>query len=189
MSQPVLDTEGLRRIFVAVSDLSDSTTSWNTDGQNFTGDRDRARISLDLFSLQALAVDEHRRAYNLPGQPANSFTTTEIGNRTLVITVRAESYDGGAQAAELLDRIRTGIRAEVVRDALNEIGLAYVWSEQATRVQYVIDNRIVNCAVADFTFGGVAKQVSSVVVDGSGSVGGYISTVNTNNTVPGTLTP
>jgi hypothetical protein len=186
---PVLDVVGFRALIASLTNLSDGATSWATDPQDFVSDTDRAKVSLDLFSMEALAVDEHRRCYDAPGQPANSFTTLEIGNRTLVVTIRAESFDSGAQAAELLDQIRTGIRAEAVTEQLNALLLAFVWAEKATRVQYKIDNRVVNCAIADFTFAGIAQQVSSVYIDGSGTTGGYISTVNTTNIVPGTLTP
>ncbi len=188
MRPPVLDVNGLRSIIAGLTELSDSATNWATDGDPFVGDMDRAKVTLDLFSMSALAVDEHRRAYGPPGYPADAFVTTEIGNRTLVITVMAETYDGGAQAAELVDRIRTGIRTEATTAKLNAINLAFVWAEQATRVKRVVDSRVVNVAIADFTFAGIAQQVSSVVRDGSGDVGGWIQTVNTTNQVPGTLT-
>lgn len=188
MTTSVFDTEGFADIVACILDdtasLSPYAVIWDTDSDPFISDRDRARVVLDIFSISALAVDEHRRAFEPDGYPATSFVTQEIGNRTIVLTVRAEAFDKRVQAAELIDMIRTGIRAEKVTAQLNAINLAYVWSEQATRVKYKVDQRVVNAAVADFTFAGIAQQISSVEINE-----GWISTVDGNNIVPGTLTP
>jgi hypothetical protein len=189
----VLDREKFREVIAGILNnacgLSRNATRWETDPRGMISDTDRADVSLEVFSMSALAVDEHRVVYNLPGQPANSLTTSEIGNRTIVITLRAEAFDKSVEASELIDAIRTGIRAETVTAQLNAINLAYVWSEQATRVRVTVDERVVNTAIADFTFAGIAQQVTSVVIDGSGAEGGWIQTVDGNNIVPGTLTP
>lgn len=181
----VLDHEGLRAIIASVSGLSDGATFWANDPNPMTGDRDRAQITLELFSMGALGVDEHRRAFNPPDRPPNSYVTTEIGNRELVVTIRVEAFDGGVEAAEILDAIRTGIRAEAVTAKLDAISLALEWAEKSTRVRNVIDERVVSTAIADFRFGGVSQVVSQVLTPAQG---GWIETVDVNNQIPGTLT-
>lgn len=177
----VLNKDAFRAIIASLTGLSDGATVWELDPQPYIGDQDRAKVYLQLFSMEALGVDEHRRAFNPGGYPPGSFVTTEIGNRTLKITIRAEVFDRGQEASELIDLIRTGIRAEAVTAKLNAINLAYVWSEQATNLRTRVDTRMVNAAVADFTFAGIASQVSD-------RQGDYILTVNGNNQIPGTVT-
>jgi hypothetical protein len=182
----VLDREGLRSIIAGVSGLRDGAVFWANDPNPTVGDMDRAQVTLELFSMGALGVDEHRRYFNPPDQPPNSYETIEIGNRELVVTIRVETFDGGVEAAEILDAIRTGIRAEAVTAQLDAIALALEWAEKSTRVRNVIDNRVVSTAVADFRFGGVARQVSQVLTE---TQGGFIESIDVDNQVPGTLTP
>lgn len=177
----VLDKAGFRAIIAGLTGLSDGATRWALDPQAFISDQDRACVELRVFSITSLGVDEHRRDFGPPGYPSSSYVITEIGNRTLHITIRAETYDKGVEAAEVLDQIRTRIRAEAVRDQLNAINLAFVEAQPATMVSYQVDERVVSAAIADFTFAGIAQYVSDPDAP-------YIETVNTDDIVPGTLT-
>ena len=185
---PVLDKDAFRTIIAGLTDLSDGAVVWTLDPQPFVSDQDRARVVLQLFSLTSLGVDEHRRAYGPAGYPSNAFVTTEIGNRTLRITMRAEAFDKSVEAAEILDRIKTGIRAERVRDQLDAIAIALVDTGPATYVSYQVDERVVNAAIADFTFAGIAQHVTTEIPDGaidptSQSVpGNYIDSVTITGT-------
>ncbi len=189
MTVPVLQREALRAIIGSLTGLSDSATYWGIDPNSAIGDSDRAQVQLDLFSMSALAVDEHRRYLSdgTDGYSAGTYWTLEIGNRELVITVRAEALDKAVEAEEIIDQIRTSVRSDAVTAKLNAINLAFVWATKATRLPARIDSRAVNTAVADFEFAGIAQFVSSVIPPGVG--GDYIATVNTNNVVPGTLVP
>lgn len=180
----VVDKEGLRTIIASLTDLSDYATSWDLDPERPVGDTDRAKVSLKLMSVHAIGVDEHRRVYNPPGYPAGSFVTTEIGNREIRVTVYAECYDATVEAAELLDQIRTRIRADAVTAQLNAINLALEWAEKTVMLPTVHDNRLVSAAACDFRFGAIASWVSSVT-----TAGDWIATVDGNNVIPGTLTP
>ena len=162
---------------------------WKNDPQSFVSDQDRGRIVLDVFSIRGLAWDERRRVYGLPGYPANAFVTVLLGNRTVIVNVRAEGFDASVEAAEIIDQIRSNIYSDASVAALNAINLAYVSAEPAVRVDYKVDERVVNAALCDITFAGIAQHVSSVSIDGSGDDVTTIATVNTDNTVPGTLTP
>lgn len=193
MTVPVVDREGFRRVIsstLAGFGLSDAATRWDIDPNAAIGDQDRAVVGLDVFSMSALAVDEHRRFLSdgTDGYAAGTFWVLEIGNREVVITVKAEAFDRGVEAAEIIDYIRTGIRADAATAALNAIGMAYVWSTKAIRVPARVDSRALNTAVADFEFGAIGQQVSLVVPPGVG--GDYIATVDgPSNIVLGTLTP
>ncbi len=177
----VLDREGLQAIVAGLTGLSPAATIWALDPEPMIGDQDRARVVMQLFSMESLGVDEHRPAFGPPGFPADNYVITELGNRTLRITMRAEVFDAEVEAAELLDAIRTGIRTEASTEALNAINLAFVESHPATYVRYIVDDRHVNAAIADFVFAGIAQLVSDPNAD-------YIETVNGNNVVPGTIT-
>lgn len=190
MSTPVLNKPGLLSVIqacVAPYGLSPAAVSWALDPQAIIGDVDRAKVTLQVFGMKANGVDEHRYIYNDPAQPANSLETLELGNREVKVTVKVEAFDYEVEAAEIIDVIRTSIRTERNTLALNAISLAFIWAEEATPVRMVINEREVNVAVADFTFGGVAQQVSSVAVDGSDNDITWIQTVNGNNVVPGTF--
>lgn len=181
----VLDKDGLLAIIQSLTGLSPGACFWSLDPNPAVGDTDRAQVKLEVFNMEALGVDEHRRHVSdgTDGYPANTYWVQEIGNRHAVINIRAEAFDRSVEASEIIDRIRTLIRANTITDQLNAINLAYVWSEKALRVPNAADTRALNTATADFTFAGIANIVSEVQEQQ-----GWIDTVNTNNTIPGTLT-
>jgi hypothetical protein len=189
---PVLDKESFRQIIVSLSGLSDTAVIWDTDPRPFIGDQDRALVVLDLFSLRGEGWDETRSAYGPPGYPANAYVTTLYGNRTLVITIRVEEYDKSVEASEIIDSIRLGVHDVQVDLQFDGIRLAFSESSQSTRVKYIVDERVVNAAIADFMFLGAAQKVTSVIIDGTvgpNNRGAYITNVNdANNDIPGTLT-
>jgi hypothetical protein len=193
-NKPVLDKAGFAAVIAScLTSLSPAAVVWKNDPQPFIGDQNRARVVLDLFSMTGLAWDERRRVYNLPGYPPNSFVTVLLGNRTLIITIRAEAFDASVEAAEIIDQIRSKLYSDASNDALNAINIAYVDSIAAVRVSYQVDERVVNAAIADFTFAGVAQHVSGIAVDGNvpgpGTGPTWIQTVDGNNIVPGDLEP
>lgn len=192
-NKPVLDTAGFAAVVAScLTTLSPNAVVWKTDPEPFVGDQDRARIELDLFSMTGVAWDERRRVYDLPGYPANAFVTVLLGNRTLIVTVRAEAFDASVQAAELIDQVRSNLYSDDSNDALNAINLAYVEATAAVRVSYRVDERVVNCAIADFTLAGIAQHVSGIAIDGNAPAvhtgPTWIQYINdVNNDLPGTL--
>jgi hypothetical protein len=187
----VLDKDGFSKIVADVTGLSENGVTWKTDPDPFIGDQDRARVVLDLFSMTGLGWEERRRRYNVPGYPANALVTILLGNRTLIITVRAEAFDKSVEAAELIDKLRSATLADDTIEDLNALNLAFVSASAATRVSYVVDERVVNAAIADFTFAGVAQHVAGIAVDdrvpARGTEPTWIETVNDNNEIPGEL--
>ncbi len=187
----VLDKEGFRKMVGTLHGLADTSTWWALDPDTFTADTDRAAVQLELISMRSLGVDEHRRFLSdgTDGYPAGTYWTLEIGNREFVIQVKVEAYDKSVEAAEIVDLMRTLIRSDAATAQLNALKLAYVWSEQTVRLpRLVVNDRDVNYASCDFTFAGIAAQVSSVVKPGV--CGDYIATVDgPTNLIPGTLTP
>ena len=179
----VLDRAGLQALVLSLLPGSPQPTAvvWALDPEPFVSDQDRYRVVLQLFGLESLGVDEHRQAFGPPGYPVDNLVYTELGNRTLRITVRAEAFDASVEAAEILDIVRTGIRTEASTEALNALNLAFVESHGSTYVRYIVDDRHVSAAIADFVFAGIAQLVSNPNAD-------YIETVNGNDIVPGTIT-
>jgi hypothetical protein len=180
----VVDKVGLRAIISSLTGLADGEIFWENDPNPFPGEQSRAQVKLKLFGLSTIGIDEHRNAFNPPGYPANSFVTTEIGNREVIISIRVEMYDLSAEAAELCDAIRTGMRAAAVRDRLNAINLALESTTPTKMLPTTYDNRVVSVATFDIQFGGIASQVSQVQAPNTG----WIQTVNGNNIVTGTFT-
>jgi hypothetical protein len=181
----ILDKAGLLAVIAPLTGLDPSDVFWADDPHPSVSDSDRAQIKLTVFTMYALGVDEHRRHLSdgNDGYALNTFWVEELGNRHVVINVRAEVFDKNVEASELIDRIRTGVRAGAVTAQLDALRLAYVWSEKTVRVPNTADTRALNTATADFTFAGIARQVSEV--DASG---GWIQTVNGNNQIPGDFT-
>lgn len=179
----VLDRAGLQQIIVGVLECQPTSVIWDTDPEPMVSDQDRYIVKLDLFSMTGDGWDEKRREFEPDGYPPNSYVTFLVGNRTLIITVRVEAFDAGVDAAEIINQIRIGLFADSVIDQLNAVSLAFADSTQSTRVKYSVDTRVVNTAVADFTFLGVALKVASVEIDS-----GWIDTVNGDDIVPGELT-
>ena len=182
----VLNKAGLAAIIASISGLSSHATEWEPDPNAYISDLDRAKVSLSLFGLQAVGVDEHRVTFNPPGYPTGSLVTTEIGNREVIVNVYAEAYDYTLEAAEIVDFIRTGIRADAVTAQLNSINLAFEWMAKTTKIPAVRNERALSAASADIRFGGIARlstfQVNGWVdfIDGTPIAAAII---------PGTLNP
>lgn len=186
----VVDKVGLLAILTGLTDLSPAAMQWGLDPTLIVGDQDRAKVELTIFSIIPVGVDEHRRVLSdgTDGYPANTWYVTEIGNREIIVNVLARTYDKSVEAAELVDQIRTRVRAEAVTARLDAIAIAFQWASNTVMQRTVEDNREVSVASADFKFGGIARWVS--VIDPTGA--GWIATVNspnldghTNGPIPG----
>jgi hypothetical protein len=178
----VFDKSGFKSIILGITGFQDQDVSWSDSPQGAVSYTDNAKVFLTLRSIVALGVDDHRYAYNPPDYPANSYVTTELGNRDCHLSIRAESYSRELAAVEILDRIRSAIRWDSNVAALNALNLAFVWAGPAIHVHTEYDNRVVSAGVMDMTIAGVTFETSSVTQGGD-----WIATVNTNNTVPGNL--
>lgn len=182
----ILDREGFRRIIVGLSGLHDGAVVWDLAPAPIIGDSDRALVTLEIFNISAVHVDEHRAYYFTADgeEPNGAAEFFQVGNRHVVITMRAEAFDVEEEATEILDRIRTGVRADAITAQLDALNLAFVWAEPTMRFHKHVDTRVVNSAICDFTFAGIAQQITRVIPPNAG--GDYIQTVNTTNLVPGT---
>lgn len=175
----VLDRDGLQAIVADLAGLSlNAIVYGEVDPNPIIGRGDRARVSLDLSDFAGHGVDEHRQQLSdgTDGYPEGTFWIRELGERLLKITFKAEAFDKHLEAAEIIDRIRTGMQQYGMADRLNAIGLAFVWAGSAVRVPLRINERVVNCAMAEFEFAGVADKVSLVIPPDVG--GDYIETIN-----------
>jgi hypothetical protein len=182
----ILDKDGFLALIASLTGLSPGATFWSLDPNPAVGDQDRAQVKLEVFNMEALGVDEHRRHISdgTDGYPDQTWWVQEIGNRHIHINIRAEAFDKGVEAAEIIERVRTLIRADANTARLDAMRLAYVWSEKTIRLPTTYDTRVVNVATADFLFAGISNIVSEIVLQQ-----GWIETVNGNNQVPGTITP
>lgn len=169
-------------IMAGLTGLAPASTTWELDPEPFVMD---GRVTLLVFGVVSVGVDEHRRHLSdgNDGYPAGTWWVEEIGNRIVTITVKTEIWDADAEAVEIIENIRTRIRAEAVRDQLDEISMAYINSTRAVRIPKVVDTRAVSAAAADFNFGAISRYVSLVIPPGVG--GDYF----TNVVFSGTETP
>jgi hypothetical protein len=179
----VVNKPALQAIIASLTGLSAPATEWGLDPNAFVGDMDRANVQITIERIEALGVDEHRRVLGPPGYPATTFVTTEIGQREIHINLYAECYDYSVEAAELIDLVRTSIRADAVTAQLNAINLAFEWMSTTTPIRQVRNERALNAASADIRFGGINSVVSTQ--DNTG----WIDNINgPKNIVPGTFT-
>lgn len=183
---PVLDRDGFKALIAQLADMPPGTVYWEIDPNPVVSDTTQAEIQLKLFSISALHVDEHRRHVSdgTDGYPAGAFITQEIGNRELRITLIAKTFNRGVEAMELIDKVRTAIRADTVVAQLNAMNLALEWIEKPLPMPTVYEQRGVSVAACEFKFGGI-NQTVAVIPPNQG--GDYINTVNGTNVVPGTF--
>lgn len=184
----VLNRAGLLSIVASLTGLSTAASEWRLDPNAFVGDTDQAKVQLLLTHFKAVGVDEHRYHVSdgTDGYEAGTWWVQELGNRDLIVQVSCESFAAGIEAAEIIDNIRTRIRAAAVTAQLNAIGLALEWMGPSVRRQLVVDQREVSAAAADLKLAAVANFVSLVILPDVG--GDFIETVNTTNVVPITET-
>ncbi len=166
----VLDRTGFLTLVATLAGLPTTDVVFAPDPEPaMVSPESQVRVTLTLFGLAALGVDEHRDAFNPGGYPDNTLVTTEIGNRDITINVMVEAYDLGIEAMEIIDSIRTGIRTAASTATLNSLRLAFVWATKTTRIRTVREQRETSVATADFMLAGIAQQVSAVQT-GSGWV-------------------
>lgn len=184
----VLDRDAFKALVAQLADMPPGTVYWEIDPNAVVSDTVQAEIQLKLFMISALHVDEHRRHVSdgTDGYPAETFVIQEIGNREVKITMIAKTFNRGVEAMELIDKVRTRIRADKVVAQLNAMNLALEWIEKPQPVTTVYEQRAVSVAVCEFRFGGINQDVDTIP---AGQGGDYIATVNGNNQVPGTFTP
>lgn len=176
---------GLMALVQPMTGLQATSVVWDKDVQPFISDIDQAKVTLSLKQYQPLGVDEHRYTYT-PGNspPVNStFETEEVGQRTVCLSIRCEVFSQSAEAAEILDAIRTQIHADVNVEALTAVGLAYQKTQQSNDLPTTYDRRVVNVAVLDIYFGAAATYSNTQTGFG------WIDTVNGDNVIIGTLNP
>jgi hypothetical protein len=159
----VLDRQGLLALIATLAGLPTTDVVFDPDpNPAMVSPESQVKVTLTLFGLAALGVDEHRLAFNPGGYPTNTLVTTEIGNRDLTVNVMVEAFDQGIEAAEIIDRIRTGIRADASTAVLNGLNLAFVWATKTTRIRTTREQRETSVATMDLMLAGIAQQVSAV---------------------------
>jgi hypothetical protein len=182
---PVLDTRGFIALIQSLTGVQNVVFSHDRTPQ--IGDIDRAQIVLTYKSMVARHVDEHRPVWNDPAYPPGTSYVLEIGNRDVIVSVRAEVYDGGAEAIELIEAIRIGIRSAAATETLNGMLLAFQGMSPAVDRHFIAETREVCAAVADIRLGGISRVKTGIILPGQG--GDYIAEILPNNIIPGTLTP
>jgi hypothetical protein len=181
----VLDTRGFIALIKSLTGIQNVVFSHDPTPQ--IGDIDRAQIVLTYKSVVARHVDEHRPVWSDPAYPVGTSYVLEIGNRDVIVSVRAEVYDGGAEAIELIEAIRIGIRSAASTESLNEMMLAFQWMSPAVDRQFKAETREVCAAVADIRLSGISMVKTGIILPGQG--GDYIAEILPNNTITGTFTP
>lgn len=163
-------------ILQPLTGLTSFSVRWAHDPDPVVSDTDHASVSFLLSSSGAVGVDEHRYEYD---SGTNTLTISECGNRTVTVKATAEAYDANAEASDILESIRTGIRSQSVTDALDAIGLSLQVARPIVDLPTFYDNRVVSAAVLELQFN--ARAVSSVAQPPGQ---GWISTVNGDNSIP-----
>lgn len=176
----VVDKAALLAIIAPLTGLSSPTSVlWANDPQPMISDIDQAKVTIKLTSIGANGIDEARYTFTDNSElspPAPSlFETSEVGQRDVVLSLRAEVFEAGAEAVEILDAVRTGLRKQSTADALNGILLAVQTMEPTVDLPTTYDNRVVSVASMDVKLAGLAQSSETEVGFG------WIDTVNTDD--------
>lgn len=184
---PVVNKPGFLALIDSLTGLQPGATVWVNDPRPMIGDVNFAQVTLEMFSSTALGIDEHRRESSTdPVSGAPTMTSDDLGNRDIMITVKAYTYVYEAEATEILESIRAGLRLETSVAAMDVINLALVWAGTITRIPTVADNRALSSAALDIKIAGVS-HIQTITTSGwITSIGPDPSSPNP--TIPGTLT-
>jgi len=145
---------------------------WDGDGLDF----DDTQIQLNILAYRTVGVDETREEYD---PVRDELATTLCGLRAFTLSIRADSYDMGEPAYEILERIRRRLRGGAARVVLEETGLALTTlTNPIVDLDVVADNRPIYSSTWDV---GMAFAVNEVDVQalGGGKVAAGVEATGT----------
>jgi hypothetical protein len=181
----IVDKVSLLALILKISGLAGGVV-WIDDPLPTASGALQAQIKLKLSSFAGNGVDETRFTYTA-GSPG-TLDTTQVGNRNIVLSVRAECYRRSAEAGELLDRIRTRLKRNSSLQTLLGLNLAIQTMAPTAYLPTTYDNRVLSVASMDVMLGGVQIDDISNDTDPSGEGETWIDTVDGDNQIPGTIT-
>lgn len=182
----LLNKAGLLGVLKQISGLGAYSVAWGLDPDPTVSDTDMASIRVKVRQYQPNGTDEHRYSYS-----DGTFTTEEIGQRIILLTLRAEAYNISVEAHEYLEIVRASLNYLSTADTLNSYNLSFAKAAPTVDVSYDVDNRAVNAATMDIWLNGVLDNSSSLKDNEQYrrlTQTTWIQTVNGNNKIPGTFT-
>jgi hypothetical protein len=170
---PVLNKPGLLSLVQQLSGLSAPSVVWEYDPQPFVSPNDNAIMTVRLRSMAPRGIDDQ----NFSTNPANTFSqVASVGQRDLILTVKVKAYNYEAEAIEILDMVRSGLRWQSSIDQLNALNLGLQTVGNAVDLPTVEDNRSTSVATMDINLAGLALYVANTQVGT-----GWIDTVDGSN--------
>jgi hypothetical protein len=152
---------------------------WAKDPNFHVNSDDAAAVWLSLRSIKGNGIDDTVQSFNNTGNPAtSSISETQTGQRDAVLSIRVEMYDLSAEAAEILDKLRTRFGSFDGSASLNAIGLAWQGCEGSVDLPTEYDNRVVSVASMDVRLSALASYVWTSPV-GTGWVDTVVPPVGT----------
>ncbi len=170
----VFNRAGFLSLIQSLSGLQTASVVWARDPQPFVSPTDEAIVKCTLRALTPFKKDETRYNYE---PTTGAFTEYVYGVREICITVRVEQFAYQIEASEILDLIKTSMQLVSVQGQILALGLSLRKIEASMAADYLVDNREVNMAQADFTFNVVSSVEYTQVNEG------WIETVTYDGTV------
>jgi hypothetical protein len=152
---PVVDKDLIKAVVQQLSGITN--VWWSHDPQWIAGDIDRAQIVLKLRCVRETSIDNKIMVTDDPAYPPGTSYDLTVGDREIKVEIKATVYDGGAEAIELIDAIRTGFRQQDVRDLLDGSNLTYTGMSTVFDRHLEQEDREVCMAAAEMSFNGVAE--------------------------------
>jgi len=156
---PVLDKDLLKSVVQTLAGIQN--VWWSHDPQQNVGDIDRAQVILTYKGVKEVGIDDRVMVTDDPSYPAGTSYDLTTGPREVKIEVKATVFDGGAEALEMIDAIRTGLRRQDVRDLLDGSNMGYAGMTTAFDRHFEAEDREICMAAAEMTLNCLAVERSN----------------------------
>lgn len=179
----VVNKPALLAIILQCSGLQKSqSVFWYNDPNRTPNATDNATIKCRLRTYAGRGVDEVRYTYTPPSPGPENFDTTQVGQRDVVLSLVCEAWQKSAEAAEILDTVRTRLRRSDVRSSLLAINLALQTMDATIELPTTYDSRALSVASLDIHFGAISVDDLSTDTPADGDT--WIETVDGDNIIP-----
>jgi len=140
----------------------------------------KPRVHLHLHGSKGVGVEftewDQDTTLDVNGQPVYpagaDFMPTVKGDRTITLSLFAESRDQTRPAWSILEKLRTSLRKASVKALLKTVGLSYSTTEAVVDLTSLVDDRVESSASLDVHFNAVVNDRDVVEADS------YVSTVD-----------
>jgi hypothetical protein len=165
-----IPTDEIADLIATLSGVARSRVYWDGEKEHAAIGPVSGKAGKIVLNVTARAIngrEEVRQSYEVANatQPAG-LVESWGAHRTLTISMRADNFLGHGEAFDLLEKVRVRLVRYSSREALRDVGLAFVEASSVQTISYNVDNRAVSSARMDMR---VAQVLVDRDVDASGN--------------------